>query len=445
MDSWFYDLTRGVEAALLLALCLLVELLVHECGHYLAARFQGLKVSSVTVGRGRLLWSRTDSTGTLWQWYLWPLRAHVHIADFERNTLDRRKKLFVILAGPLANFLLPFLVFFVFFLAVGKPIIPTIVTSVEIGLPAYEAGLRSGDKIVSIDDRPVSSLEDIEHFTHPRPEKSLKIRYERDGISHETSVMPIWVEYRDVKGVYRAHGRVGFGTDQAGYYLKYIHEVDGRRVKTPEDAYAALAPHMDKPLRIGFKMADGKIHTSEVNIPSSANPHFGDFSIKEGRKVFLGTLRDNLYMQLGVSQSAMLAVDRGAEMLMHVARLPFNLFPIDMEWITPGAMVSERTSYFKARLYAFVFFTSLCSCFLGFMNLVPFPRLDGCEALLLVSEAWIKRPLALKEKTTILVFSLLFLYTAIWGLNVDNISGYYQFQMQKVQAAESDSGADEKN
>ena len=125
-------------------------------------------------------------------------------------------------------------------------------------------------------------------------------------------------------------------------------------------------------------------------------------------------------------------------MLGNILLLPFNLLPIDKN-ATPDA-VSGETSYIQIRLYVFVFFASLCSCFLGFLNLLPFPRLDGGEALLLIGERWKRRPLVNREKAAVLVFGLLLFYAAVFGANMNHLPGYYNFQMQKAAAADKATG-----
>lgn len=438
--SPFYDtLVRHFEAVLTLPLCLLTALIVHELGHYAAAHLTGLKVESVTFGRGRLLWSRKDRRGTLWQFHLWPLRAHVHIARFESPSVSFRKRFLVILAGPLANFLLPVLLFFCFFAVFGKPAIPTIVTAVEPNMPAYKAGVLPGDRILSINGEEVHSMEDILAFTQPRPKNPLRIAYERGGKISETSVLPVWYSYRDIDGVKQSHGRIGLSTWQQAYKLEVVRSVDGVPTPTEDRARAALLANMDKRIVVGLWSMDGKIYDSLMDISPESNRHLGDLNHRESARFFLGAMRDNLYLPLTVPESARAALKRTGTMLWNTVRLPFNLFPINKEWVTPDAVVSRETSYLQVRIYVYVFFASLCSCFIGFLNLVPFPRLDGGAALLLLGEAWKRRPLLNREKAAILVVGLLLFYAAIFGANMNDLRGYYLFQMQKASAAETSS------
>jgi membrane-associated protease RseP (regulator of RpoE activity) len=436
MDLFWDSLLRHVETIVTLPLCLLTVLVVHELGHYLAARAQGLHVESVTFGRGRLLWSWQDRDGTSWRLHLWPLRAHVQISDFQSADLPLRKKLFVILAGPLANFVLPFFLFFLFFTSIGQPAIPNIVTAIEPDMPAYKAGLRPGDQILSINGQDVRSMDDILYFTEPRPTKPLRVHFVRNGVHFETSVKPVWARYRDLDGVLREHGRIGLTTWQQAYMLEVVRSVNGVPTPTEDDARAALLKHMGQRIEIGLWSMDGKVYNSVMDLSAESNRNIENPRHKEHHRFYLGALRDNFYLPLSPKDSAKEAFGRSAEMLGHVVLLPFNLFPIDKEWITPDAVVSRETSYLQVRLYVFVFFASLCSCFIGFLNLLPFPKLDGGEALLLIGEGWKRRPLLNAEKATVLVLGLLVFYAAVFGANMNDLRGYYLFQMQKALAAE---------
>lgn len=437
MDEFWIKLIGHAETAALLPLCLLIVFVVHELGHYLAARYLGLQVESVTFGRGHLLWSRKDRHGTLWNLHVWPLRAHVQITGFEQGTaLPLRNRLLVVLAGPLANLVFPAALFFLFFMSLGKPAIPNIVTSIEPAMPAYQAGLRPGDKILAIDGEEVKSMEDIMAHTYPRHAKPFIVAYERQGEIFSARVKPVWIQYRDINGVFRSHGRIGLSTVQQGYNLKAVRSVNGVPTPTMEAARAALLQHMDERITVGLWSMDDNVYTSVMDLSAVANKHLGDLQNWESKKIYMGAMRDNFYLPLSAAAAAREAFWRNAQMIAHMALLPFNLFPIDKEWITPDAIVTGEASFLGVRLYVFVFFTSLCSCFIGLLNLLPFPRLDGGNALLMLAEAWKHRPLTNHEKAALLVFSILFFYAAVFGANANDMRGYYLFQMQRASAAE---------
>lgn len=441
MDDFLEKIPGLIELLVSVPLSFLIVLTVHELGHYWAARVTGLRIQSVTFGTGRVLWSHTDKRGTDWCLHLWPVRAHVHIADFEKADMSLKRRLFVILAGPAANFMLPFLLFFVFYAGVGKPATPPVVTMVDIGLPAYEAGLLPGDRILSVNGDDVRSLEQIQSHVLPvfaTQGPPLDVRYERSGVEHETSVRPILMNYRDRDGVVRSHGRMGLTTYQGAYKLEYIKSVAGKTVDTEEGARAALLAHMGGRIAVGVELMDGKVYPALMDLSAQANPNLADEGHDDADKLFLGLLRDNVYMPLSVADVFRETGVDSSRMIGNVLRLPFNLFPVDPAWIKPKVVVSKETSYPLDVFYKFIFRTALLSCLIGIINLAPFPRLDGGTAILFIGQKWKRRDLLRKEQAAVLIFSLLFIYAAILGLNMVDMQGYYEFKFNGNAAEESD-------
>lgn len=132
----------------------------HEFGHYIVARWCGVKVLTFSVGFGRSLWKRTDKHGTEFRLALIPLGGYVKMLD-ERDDLvtpaDRSaafnqqpvgKRIAIIAAGPIANLLLC-LVFYWLMFVVGKPDYVPVMGNVS-GI-ALDAGIREGDIVMRVD------------------------------------------------------------------------------------------------------------------------------------------------------------------------------------------------------------------------------------------------------------------------------------------------------
>jgi len=132
----------------------------HEFGHYIVARWCGVKVLRFSVGFGSSLWSRTDKHGTEFRLAMIPLGGYVKMLD-ERDDLvspaDRSfafnqqpvgKRIAIIAAGPMANLLLCVVFYWAMFV-VGKPdLVPVMGEATGI---AAQAGIRDGDLLVRID------------------------------------------------------------------------------------------------------------------------------------------------------------------------------------------------------------------------------------------------------------------------------------------------------
>ena len=148
-------------------------IIVHEFGHYVVARWCGVKVLRFSVGFGRALASRRmGRDGTQWVLAAFPLGGYVkmlderegEVAPAERhrafNRQPVRSRFAIVLAGPLANFLLAVVVYWLLFMH-GVPGSRPVVDNPLPGTPAAAAGFHSGDTIVDIAGRPARTWEEV--------------------------------------------------------------------------------------------------------------------------------------------------------------------------------------------------------------------------------------------------------------------------------------------
>ncbi|MFH2220375.1 MAG: RIP metalloprotease RseP [Pseudomonadota bacterium] len=150
-----------------------VLIFVHELGHFLAARLCGVGVEKFSLGFGpRVIGKKIGITEYLISAI--PLGGYVKMigeepdADIDPADLPLSfthkhvlKRILIVAAGPLSNFLLAVVIFFGFFQIYGTFILKPVVGEVRKGSPAESAGLEKGDEVVSIDGAPVSSWEEM--------------------------------------------------------------------------------------------------------------------------------------------------------------------------------------------------------------------------------------------------------------------------------------------
>ena len=145
---------------------------VHEFGHFITAKLTGMKVEEFSIGFGPTIYQQQEGE-TLYSLRMLPLGGYNKIAgmdpddpdDPERgfNSKPVTSRMLVILAGSLMNILLPVVIFFGLFLAFGmdvpenKPVLGQIIE----GYPAEQSGLKEGDRILSINGKPVHEWLDI--------------------------------------------------------------------------------------------------------------------------------------------------------------------------------------------------------------------------------------------------------------------------------------------
>lgn len=144
----------------------------HEYGHYWVAKRCGVKVLRFSVGFGKPIWSRTDRHGTEFAVAAIPLGGYVKMLDereapvapdlqdqaFNRKTVWQR--IAIVAAGPLANFLLAIVAYWLLFI-VGTTTVAPVVGSVAPGSPAEQGGLSPGQEIVAVQGDTVRSWDEI--------------------------------------------------------------------------------------------------------------------------------------------------------------------------------------------------------------------------------------------------------------------------------------------
>ena len=171
----------------------------HELGHYLVGRWFGVGAETFSIGFGREITGWTDRRGTRWKIGWLPLGGYVKFvgdmnpasapADPDDVPPELRSRSFhlkpvwqrflIVLAGPVANFLLAILILAAFFSFVGTPYSNT-VGEVSPGSPAAAAGIRPGDRVVSIAGRSTPTFGDILNTVLVRPGETVVVAVQRD-------------------------------------------------------------------------------------------------------------------------------------------------------------------------------------------------------------------------------------------------------------------------
>lgn len=196
---------------------LTVLVFIHELGHYLVARYNGVKVEVFSIGFGPELIGWNDSKGTRWKFSLVPLGGYVRMfgdaneastPDFtQAKTLSAVEhsytlmgktvwqRMAVSVAGPFANLLLTFSFLMIVFLFVGKASDLPVIGTVAEGTAAFEAGLQTGDKVLSINDFSPTSFKEMQMYINTRPGENVLLKADRNGnvlsFSFKTSALDV--------------------------------------------------------------------------------------------------------------------------------------------------------------------------------------------------------------------------------------------------------------
>jgi regulator of sigma E protease len=234
----------------------------HELGHYLVARLFGIPAEAFSIGFGREIIGWTDRQGTRWKVGWLPLGGYVRFVgdmspasdpgDLENIPEEKREHAFqlrpvwqrflVVLAGPVANFLLAILIFTAFFSLAGTPR-NNFVGGVVAHSAADRAGIQPGDRIVSVAERPTPTFDDIANVVLIRPNESVRIKVKRGNELRELDVRLGSTEKADPTGRKMRAGALGV--------------LSTTTIGDPVPVYKALPMAVDQTARLTGSIADG--------------------------------------------------------------------------------------------------------------------------------------------------------------------------------------------
>ena len=200
-----------------------IVVFIHEYGHYYFARRYGVGVTAFSIGFGKELFGYTDKNGTRWKFSAIPFGGYVKFfgdhnifSDFNREELrkkyteEEQKKLLafkplyqrnlIAFGGPLANFILAFVIFVGVFMFVGKDMTPASISEVQKESPAEVYGLKQNDILLNIDGNKVESLLDVSKFIMLSTDDFIEFIVLRDNQEYTLKVKPNLVESVDQFG-----------------------------------------------------------------------------------------------------------------------------------------------------------------------------------------------------------------------------------------------------
>lgn len=196
---------------------------VHEAGHFLVARWSGVRILRFSLGFGPKIfgWKRGETEYCV-SWI--PLGGYVKMAGESRAEQHQQPweylskpisiRALIVFAGPLVNYLTAILSLWVVFL-VGYPELLPVVGQVAKEMPAQAAGLLEGDRIQAIDGRPIRTWEEMTEFIHAAPGRPLTLRIERERVTQEVSVTPTLKQMTDPFGHQKTVGLIGISPSGA--------------------------------------------------------------------------------------------------------------------------------------------------------------------------------------------------------------------------------------
>src|SRR5438093_1355675 len=203
----------------------------HELGHFVIARRCGVRVLVFSIGFGPELFGFNDRHGTRWKVSAIPLGGYVKFfgdenaasvpdpAALAAMTEEDRRHSFIhqrvraraaiVVAGPIANFLLAIVIFAALFMVFGKPSTSPRVDAVQPGSAAEIAGFKPGDLVLTIDGRSIESFPDMQQVVSTSAGEMLTFEVDRGGVRVTLKAVPALRESKDRFGNVHRIGVLG--------------------------------------------------------------------------------------------------------------------------------------------------------------------------------------------------------------------------------------------
>jgi regulator of sigma E protease len=388
-----------------------VVVFVHEYGHYIVARWCGIRSEVFSLGFGPVIWSRRDRRGTLWQLAALPLGGYVKFlgdsdgasradsAALERLGPEVRassfhgasvgRRMLTVLAGPAANFLLTTLIFASVITWQGIPLKDPTIGGIE-ALPDIEQPLRPGDVVREVNGVTVEDFEDIYRVAvEMQPPGPMAFRIERDGALLEVTA-PFALPPR-VAGVEPLSPASRAGLEAGDVIL----EADGRSLAAFEDLRRAVLDSDGQALPLKI-WRDGNERMLEI-MPAERDIDDGAGGFE--RRVMIGVAGASLYLPATETPAPWTAIGLGAARTVDVIVQSVN----GIRHIVTGAIGAENLQgplgiaqisgeTASQGMLSFIILIAIISTAIGFLNLLPIPVLDGGHFMAFLIEAARGRP-----------------------------------------------------
>ena len=437
---------------------LAVVVMIHEWGHYIAARICGVHVEQFAFGFGKeLIGFGSDPRKTRFSICLFPLGGFVklfgdvdvnnpvvwdHDNDCARTLSDEELKvafctksvwqrIFIIAAGPLINILLTVMLLVGLFTIHGQRSKPSVINTVAVNSAAYDAGIQLGDRILAMDGKKARRLDDIHDFTWfenpPRPHTYTILR---DNKEIEITFTAKHVEYENKKGVELKHGQTGMVrmTDLA--FKGGIVEVNGIDVKdAPEKARQFIIDNLDKQVTIGIPYKGGKekevAHPFIMVFPAQFNQHLFDPDDELYDRAFLVDPHKKMYaVKLGIVE----AIEKTLFLLKQGVSNSYKVIVAGIEGKNDDRVVSGVATMgqkvgdaVKAGPYEYIILLATFSFMIGFINLLPIPVLDGGYLLFMFYEIICGKPVSPRIQGIAMISGLVVLVGIMVFANISDL------------------------
>ena len=395
-----------------------VLVLVHEFGHFIAAKLSGMKVDTFSIGfPPRAFGKKIGETDYCVSWI--PIGGYVKIAgmideSFDTDFVDKPpeprefrskpmyQRMIVVSAGVIMNFLLTFLIFYGINLANGKVFhATTTVGFVEPKSVAEQAGFKEGDKLVAVNGKAVGNWEDVQTDLYLDDVASpLSVQVDRAGQMTTVDIPKGAVKPDEQIGIYPDHmhaviGAVTPGMPAAKAGIQggdVVLSIDGQQIATNTQVVSLVKEKKGQLIQLGIKRgAEGK----QIQVMPNSD---GKIGIEIGTQ-YTGPIRKYSYnilsaIPVGFDQT----VGATSLLIRSISQMVTGQVSFTKSIGGPIKIAQLATQSAEMGLVSFLGFMALLSISLAVLNILPIPALDGGHLAFLIYESIFRREVPTKVK-----------------------------------------------
>ena len=389
-----------------------ILVVIHELGHYAVARLLGVKILRFSVGFGKTLWSRRFGPDqTEWAVAAVPLGGYVKMLDEREGDVPVRDlprafnrqgvgaRILIVLAGPVANFLLAWLLYWGLFIA-GMPGVKPVLGDPPQGTPAAVAGLSNGDTVRALNEEPVYTWTDVRWLLLKeavrREAVTLEVESSRGSrVTRRLELAVLTKEDLDKDflgklglrpyrpAVPATLGRVLPGTagERAGLQQgDRVVAIDGKPVATWSDFTNVIATNPGKALAIEVERRGGRVELRATPDFAQEDSRRGRLGVEGGEELKREYERMTTTVRYGPLEAAARAAHKVYDLSVFSVKMLGRMIVGDVSWKNlSGPITIADYAGQSAQLgwITFLGFLALVSVSLGVLNLLPIPLLDG--------------------------------------------------------------------
>jgi len=247
-------LISGLTSLFWFLIVLTVVVFIHEFGHYIVARWNGVKVEIFSIGFGSELFGWNDSHGTRWKVSAIPLGGYVKMygdsdpassPDFEKlkklSSKDKAHSFYykslwqksaIVFAGPAANYILAIVILSVMFHTYGKVYVIPEITAVVENSPAEKVGMQEGDLIIRLNGHDVDAFDDIKQELALNTGDAVELTIIRKSQEIDLIIVPEVKITKDVFGNEVKIPMLGISSNKVESQILSLSEAMGEAVRT---------------------------------------------------------------------------------------------------------------------------------------------------------------------------------------------------------------------